>query len=117
MNFLKVLPVISVALATAVTPVSASIHDFNPANAAPVTPARQKAQVGQGECLVTRDNSKMCYLKTSASTFSISILDVDYPGEPEVAYIDCSTGRWGAFGDIPKETLEWYLEDFCPQFG
>ena len=100
-----------------VLPVSAGIHDFNPANAAPSAPARQKAQVGQGECLTTRDNSKMCYLRTSASNFSISILDVDYPSEPEVAYIDCSTGRWGAYGDIPQETLEWYLDDFCPTFG
>ena len=102
--------------AASVFPVSAGIHDFTPANSAPV-PTRNKAQVGQGECLTTRDNSKLCYLKLSASTFSISILDVDYPGKPEVAHIDCSTGRWRAFGDIPKETLEWYLNDFCPTYG
>jgi hypothetical protein len=105
-----------VLTAASVFPVSASLHDFNPTNAAPV-PTRNKAQVGQGECLTTRDLSKMCYLKTSASTFSISILDVDYKDAPEVAYIDCSTGRWGAFGDLPKETLELYLDDFCPTFG
>ena len=102
--------------AASVFPVSAGIHDFTPANSAPVV-TRNRAQVGQGECLTTNDNSKLCYLKLSASSFSISILDVDYPGEPEVAYIDCSTGRWRAFGDIPKETLEWYLDDFCPKFG
>jgi len=102
--------------AASVLPVSASLHDFNPTNAAPV-PSRTKAQVGQGECLTTRDNSKMCYLKTSASTFSISILDVDFPGKPEVAHIDCSTGRWNAFGDIPKATLDQYLGSFCPTFG
>ena len=105
--------VISVA---SVLPVSAGIHDFNPANAAPV-PTRQKAQVGQGECLTTRDNSKVCYIKTSATNFSISILDVDFPGEPQVAHIDCSTGRWGAFGELPKATLNLYLEDFCPNFS
>ena len=105
-----------VLTAASVFPVSAGIHDFNPTNAAPV-PTRNKAQVGQGECFTTRDRSKVCYLKTSASTFSISILDVDYPSAPEVAHIDCRTGRWGAFGDIPKETLEWYLDDFCTQFG
>jgi len=102
--------------AASVLPVSAGIHDFNPAKAAPV-PTRQKAQVGQGECLTTRDNSKVCYIKTSATNFSISILDVDFPGEPQVAHIDCSTGRWGAFGDLPKATLNLYLEDFCPRFG
>ncbi len=116
MIFSKLLPVISVALATAVTPVSASIHDFNPANAAP-TATRTKARVGQGECIVTRDKSKVCYLKTSITNFSISILDVDYPGKPEVVHIDCNTGRWNAYGDIPKATLELYLNDFCTHFG
>jgi len=116
MNFFKVLPVISVALSTVITPVSAGIHDFNESNAAPTT-TRTKARVGEGQCVVTRDNSKLCYLKTSASNFSISILDLDHPSEPEVAHIDCSTGRWGAFGDIPKETLEWYFDDFCVTFG
>ena len=102
--------------AASVLPVSAGIHDFNPTNAAP-TPTRTRAQVGQGECITTRDRSKICYLRTSRTNFSISILDVDYPSQPEVAYIDCSTGRWGAFGDIPKATLELYLKDFCPTFS
>ena len=105
-----------VLTAASVLPVSAGIHDFNPANAAP-SPTRQKARVGQGECLTTRDRSKVCYLKTSATNFSISILDVDYPGNPEVAHIDCSTGRWYAFGDLPESTLELYLGKFCPTFG
>ena len=116
MIFSKLLPVISLALATTVTPVSASLHDFNATNAAPV-PTRTKARVGQGNCLTTRDNSKLCYLRTSATNFSIAIRDVDYPNSTEVAHIDCSTGRWNAFGDLPKATLELYLGDFCPQFG
>ncbi len=102
--------------AATVLPVSAGLHDFNPSNAAP-TPTRQKARVGQGECLTTRDRSKVCYIKTSSTNFSISILDVDYPGNPEVAHIDCSTGRWNAFGDLPEATLKLYLDDFCPKFG
>ena len=105
-----------VLTAASVFPVSAGIHDFNPANAAPV-PTRTKARVGQGNCVTTRDRSKLCYIKTSATNFSISILDVDYPSNPEVAHIDCSTGRWNAFGDLPKATLELYLGDFCPTFG
>lgn len=116
MIFSKLLPVISIALATTVTPVSASLHDFNPTNAAP-TPTRRKAQVGEGECIVTRDQSKICYVKTSLRDFSIAINDVDYPNATEVAHIDCSTGRWRAFGDLPKATLELYLKDFCPAFG
>ena len=85
--------------AASVLPVSAGLHDFNPTNAAP-TPSRTKAQVGQGQCINTRDGSQLCYLKTSSSNFSIAIRDVDYPNATEVAHIDCSTGRWGAFGDL-----------------
>jgi len=102
--------------AASVLPVSASIHDFNPRNAAP-TPSRTRAGVGQGQCITTRDQSKICYLKTSASNFSISILDVDYSSNPEVVQMNCSTGRWKAFGDIPKATLNLYLDTFCRTFG
>ena len=107
----------SLALAAATfLPAQASLHDFNPTNAAPV-PTRTKARVGQGQCINTRDGSQICYLKTSPTNFSIAIRDVDYPTTAEVAHIDCSTGRWGAYGDLPKATLELYLEDFCPTFG
>jgi hypothetical protein len=116
MNFFKVLPVISVALSTVITPVSAGLHDFNPANAAP-TSTRTKARVGEGQCINTRDGSQLCYLKTSSTNFSIAIRDVDYPTATEVAHIDCRTGRWNAFGDLPKATLELYFNDFCPTFG
>ena len=116
MIFSKLLPVISLALVTTVTPVSASIHDFNPANSAPTSP-RRKAQVGEGECITTRDQSKVCYVKTSQRDFSIAINDIDYPNATEVAHIDCSTGRWRAYGDLPKATLELYLKDFCPTFS
>ena len=105
-----------VLTAASVLPVSAGIHDFNPRNAAP-TPTRTRAGIGQGECITTRDQSKLCYLRTSRTNFSISILDVDYPSKPEVVSMDCSTGRWKAFGDIPKATLKQYLDQFCPTFG
>ena len=100
--------------AASVLPAAAGIHDFNPTNAAPT---RTKAQVGSGNCITTRDRSKVCYIKVSTTNFAISILDVDYPGKPEVAYIDCSTGRWNAYGDIPKATLNLYMTDFCPTFN
>ena len=103
--------------AASVLPVSAGIHDFNPANAAPVAPARQKAQVGQGECLTTRDQSKVCYVKTSPIEFSIAILDVDSPGSAQAVQINCSTGRWNAFGPLSKQTLSLYMDEFCPTFG
>jgi hypothetical protein len=105
-----------VLTAASILPVSAGIHDFNPANTRPAA-TRTRAAVGQGECITTRDQSKLCYLKTSATNFSISILDVDYPAKPEVVQIDCSTGRWKAFGDLPEATLDLYLGPFCPTFG
>ena len=105
-----------ISVASVLPATAASIHDFNATNAAPV-PTRTKARVGEGSCITTRDRSKICYIKVSSTNFAISILDVDYPGQPEVAYIDCSTGRWNAFGDLPKATLDLYLKDFCPTFG
>ena len=106
-----------VLTAASVLPVSAGIHDFNPANAAPSPSARQKARVGQGECITTRDQSKVCYLKTSSTEFSIAILDVDSPGSAQAVQINCSTGRWKSFGPLSKHTLSLYMNDFCPQFG
>ena len=105
-----------VITAASVLPVSAGIHDFSPENARP-TPTRTTTRIGQGQCVTTRDQSKVCYIITSASNYSISILDVDYPNDPEVAAINCNTGRWYAFGDLPKSTLDLYLDDFCSVFG
>ena len=105
-----------ISVASVLPATAASIHDFNATNAAPTT-TRTKARVGQGQCINTRDGSQLCYLKTSSSNFSIAIRDVDYPKATEVAHIDCSTGRWNAFGDLPKATLELYLKSFCPTFG
>lgn len=99
--------------AASVIPVSAGIHDFSPENTRP----SQRAQAGQGQCLTTRDRSEICYVKTTSNDFSIAIRDIDYPGVLQVAHIDCTTGRWYAFGDIPKATLKLYLDDFCPTYG
>ena len=102
-----------VLTAASILPVSAGIHDFNPANAAPT---QSRAQAGQGQCLTTRDQSEVCYIKTSNTHFSIAIKDVDYPGVLEVSSIDCSTGRWNSYGGLPKATLELYFDDFCNTF-
>ena len=102
--------------AASVLPVSAGIHDFSSENSRP-TSTRTKAAIGEGECFNTRDRSQVCYLRTARANFSISIKDVDYPNVLAVAHIDCSTGRWGAIGDLPKATLDLYLNDFCPTFG
>ena len=106
-----------VLTAASVLPVSAGIHDFTPSNAAPTVPTRQKAGVGQGECLTTRDQSKVCYIKTSSSEFSVAIHDVDSPGTAQAVQINCTTGRWKAFGPLSEYTISLYMDDFCPQFG
>ena len=102
--------------AASVLPVSASLHDFNPTNAAP-TSTRRKAQVGQGECIHTRDRSHFCYLRSSSTNFSIAIRDVDYPSVLAAVTMDCSTGRWRSFGGLPKETVQLYMDQFCPTFS
>jgi hypothetical protein len=104
-----------VLTAASILPVSAGIHDFNPANAAP-KPTQTKARTGEGQCVRMTDNSEICYVKSSPTSYSIAIDDVDYPGVVEVAHIECSTGRWYAYGGIPKTTLDMYLGEFCTRF-
>ena len=101
----------TLAAITLASPAVAGIHDFTPANS-----ASTRAQAGKGQCVTTRDQSKVCYLKTTASDYSIAIRDIDYPSVVEVAHIDCSTGRWRAYGDLPKSTVELYLNEFCTHF-
>ena len=102
-----------VLTAASILPVSAGIHDFNPANSAPT---QTRARAGQGRCLTTRDQSEVCFIKTSSNNYSIAIKDVDYPGVLEVSAIDCSTGRWNSYGGLPKATLDLYLGEWCTTF-
>ena len=100
-----------VLTAASVLPVSAGLHDFTPANAAA---PQAKTRIGYGSCVVLKDTSELCYIKTSANgDFSIAIKDVDFPGKLEVSQIDCSTGYWFSYGGLPEETLDLYLDNFC----
>ena len=105
-------PILStLAAITLASPAIAGIHDFTPANS-----ASTRARAGQGQCVTTRDQSRVCYIKTTASDYSIAIRDVDHPGVIEAAHINCSTGRWHAYGDLPKSTVELYLNGFCNHY-
>jgi hypothetical protein len=42
---------------------------------------------------------------------------VDDPSSAQAVQINCSTGRWKSFGPLSKDTLDLYMDDFCPQFG
>ena len=104
--------------AASVLPVSAGLHDFNSRNAAPVPQqAQQRAGIGQGQCIDTRDRSHFCYLRTSSTNFSIAIRDVDYPSALATVTMDCSTGRWRSFGGLPKQTVQLYMDQFCVAFS
>lgn len=113
---MKTLITALVLSAASVLPVSAGIHDFSIENASAPTPARVKARVGEGRCVTMTDDSNICFVKSSPSNYSIAIRDIDYPQHTQVAQIDCSTGRWYAFGGIPKDTLDLYLDEFCTHF-
>ena len=102
-----------VLTAASVLPVSAGIHDFNPENARPVAPAPSSVV---GKCVTMQDKSHLCWQQFK-DVFTIAINDVDQPGLAQSVVIRCDTGQWTAWGPLPKETLDWYMEDFCKSFN
>ena len=102
-----------VLTAASILPVSAGIHDFNPENARPVSPAPSSVV---GKCVTMQDNSHLCWQQFN-DVFTIAINDVDYPGLAQSVVMRCDSGRWTAWGPLSKETLEWYMEDFCTSFN
>ena len=96
--------------AASILPVSAGIHDFNPANAAPATPTVN------GKCFRMADQSHVCYQRFN-DIFTIAINDVDKPGLAQSVVMNCETGQWTAWGVLSKDTLSWYMEDWCKSFS
>ena len=106
MNSLLSAPVLSAA---SVLPVSAGIHDFNEQNARPsVSPS------ANGRCITMTDKSHLCYQKFD-NIYTIAINDIDYPRIAQSVVMNCSTGKWTAFGGLTKQTLNLYMNDFCSQ--
>ena len=95
--------------AASILPVSAGIHDFNPANAAAPAPTVN------GKCFRMRDQSHVCYQRFN-DIFTIAINDVDKPGLAQSVVMNCETGQWTAWGALSKDTLSWYMEDWCKSF-
>lgn len=91
--------------AASILPVSAGVHDFSPENSAPAVKAA-------GNCYVTSDKSQVCWQR-EGNIYAVAIRDVDVPQGATSVVMDCSTGRWKAFGGISKEVLNFYMEDFC----
>ena len=99
--------------AASVLPVSAGIHDFNPENARPAAPAPSSVV---GKCVTMQDKSHLCWQQFK-DVFTIAINDVDQPGLAQSVVIRCDTVQWTAWGPLPKETLDWYMKDFCKSFN
>lgn len=98
--------------AASILPVSAGIHDFNPANAAaaPATPTVN------GKCFKMQDQSHICYQKFN-DIFTIAITDVDVPGLAQSVVMNCESGQWTAWGPLSKDTLAWYMDGWCKAFN
>jgi len=91
--------------AASIFPVSASIHDFTPENSRPTVKAA-------GNCFFTKDRSQVCWQR-AGQMYSVAIYDVDLPGQATSVVMDCSTGRWNAFGNLKKPVLDLYMNSFC----
>ena len=97
--------------AASILPVSAGIHDFNPENSRAVAPAPSVP----GKCFRMADKSHICFQKVNY-LFTIAINDLDQPGLAQSIVMNCETGRWTAWGPIPKETLDWYMDGWGESF-
>jgi hypothetical protein len=105
-------PILStLAAITLASPAVAGIHDFTPANSAPT-----RARAGQGQCVSLTDKSQLCYVKTSDSDYSIAILDISNTQRAHAVHVNCSTGRWHAYGPLSRKTLDLYMNKFCTHF-
>jgi len=91
--------------AASVLPVSAGLHDFSPENSAPTVRST-------GNCYFTSDRSQVCWQRSN-QIYSVAIYDVDLPGQATSVVMNCGTGRWRAFGNLPKRVLSLYMNEFC----
>ena len=109
--FSKLAPAITVAVATAFSPVQAQLHDFNSENRRPSpTPA---VAAGTGNCYTTPDKSQVCYIKLPNGFFTLAIHDKDVPGYASSVFIDCKTGVWKSYGVLKQQVVSLYMNKFC----
>ena len=100
----SILTALAISAAT-LLPAQASLHDFNPANVAPVVKPASR-------CYQTSDKSQVCWQRNNLF-YAAAIYDVDYPGQATTVVMDCSTGKWRSYGALPKETTGLYMAEFC----
>ncbi len=94
-----------ISAASIFSPVSAGVHDFNPENSAPaVKPA--------GNCYYTDDKSQVCWQRENLF-YAVAIYDIDLPNQATSVVMNCNTGRWKSYGNLPKPVLDLYMDGFC----
>ncbi len=108
-------PILSALVASTafISPVTAgSLHDFNPEAVRPQT-AQQSTP--KGNCYRTKDRSSVCYMEVASRVFTVAIHDTDYPDYPASMAIDCNSGQWKSYSNMPKSQMEMWASVFCNQ--
>ena len=96
-----------VALTVAMPAVASTPHDFDPSN---VSATRSL----DGECYNTNpDNHKVCFLRLTGETFSVSIKDTTSPEYPQVMVVDCNAGQYRGFGPLQEAEVKGWADHFC----
>ena len=96
-----------VALTMAMPAVASTAHDFDPSN---VSTARSL----DGECYNTSpNNDKVCFLRLTGETFSVSIKDTTSPEYPQVMVVDCNAGQYRGFGPLQEAEVKDWADHFC----
>ena len=98
--------------AVLVAPVQAGIHDFTPENVGPQAPV---ARGIRGTALL-QDNSRVCWYTQDNVNYTIAAYDVEYPSHPAAFNINCQTGVWTAYANMPKSQMRLWANTFCEQF-
>ena len=113
----KIFTPIVIAATSLVAPVQAGIHDFTPENVGPQATATAVATRGiRGDCFTSQDNSRVCWYTTDNVNYTIAAYDVEYPSHPAAFNINCQTGVWTAYANMPKSQMRLWANTFCEQF-
>ena len=95
------------ALTMAVPAMAGTAHDFDPSN---VNPARSLDE----ECYTTTSHrDKVCFMRLTAETFTVSIKDSSFPEFPQIMVVDCNAGQYRGYGPLQKAEADAWADHFC----
>ena len=102
-----------VATTAFIAPVEAAgIHDFNPEA---VRPRTTQQATTKGNCYRTKDGSSVCYMQVANRVFTVAIHDTEYPDYPASMAIDCNSGQWKSYSNMPKSQMAMWANVFCSE--